>query len=254
MQLEADYLGKAGWFFWQPLANALGLYALRDNFEADAWIFWSAVIVTLLIIGLGLKTVTEPVARKKWLVCLVVLPFVAHAVSLAAAERALGYRTLFALSGLVLVLVMFALRSVFLARRVKPWLQYTAFGVFAVGAGLAANHNSFALMAEPQNYEWELVLTSVMRTTFKVDTKVYIITPTPEERSTEQIFADEFGSLSSDSETIPKEMFRVAMRERFGPKLPKGISYTIACGRVVPPADSYDLVIDMRKLSKWRVR
>ncbi len=253
MHIEGDIFSKLGWFFWQPLPDALGLYALRDSLNPAAWVFWVAVVVTLVIIGLGVKTAADRTAKTKWLVCLVALPFLAHLVSLAAAERAIGYRTLFALSGLVLVLVMFALRSLRAAGRIKPWMHYTALGLIIAGAAVAANRNAFTLLAEPQNYEWELVLTPVMRTTFKADTRVYIITPTPADRSTDQIFADEFGSLSSDSDWAPQEMFKCAMRERFGRKLPKGISYTVTLGREAPAAAAYDLVIDMRKLRHWRL-
>ena len=84
--------------------------------------------------------------------------------------------------------------------------------------------------------------------------KVVPITPKPADRSTAQSFADEFGSLSSDSDSVPKEMFKCAMRARFGPKLPKGISYTVTLGREAPSASTYDLIIDMRKLSKWRAQ
>jgi hypothetical protein len=253
MQIEGDIFGKVAWFFWQPLSNALGLFALRDSLNPAVWTFWVAVVVSLVIIVLGVRTAAAPVARTKWLVCLAVLPFLAHAVSLAAAERAIGYRTLFTLSGLVLVLVVFALRSLQETRRLKPWMLHTALGLVIAGAAVAANRHAFTLMAEPQNYEWDLVLSPVMRTTFKAGTKVYIITPTPADRSTDESFADEFGSLSSDSDWAPQEMFKCAMRERFGHKLPKGISYTVTLGRDAPAKGAYDLVIDMRKLSRWRL-
>jgi len=252
MQIEGDILGKLGWFFWQPLPNALGLFALRDSFTQATVVFWCAVLVTVGVIGWGVKTATEPTLKKKWLLCLVVLPFLAHAVSFAAAERAIGYRTLFTLSGLVLVLVMFALRSLQAAGVFKPWLHHTILGLIIAGAGLAANRHAFTLLAEPQGYEWELVLTPVMRSTFTTGTKVYLITPTPADRATELSFADEFGSLSSDSDWVPKEMFKCALRERFGHKLPKGVSYTLTLGREAPAPGAYDLVIDMRKLSRWR--
>ena len=254
MQLETDYLSKFVWFFWQPLPNALGLYALRDSFNAINWVYWCAVLVTVFVIGLGVKAATDPVLKKKWLVCLVALPFLAHVVSFAAAERAIGYRTIFALSGLVLVLVIFALRNLLVAGRIKLWMHNTALGLLVVGAAVTAGYNEFTLLARPQGYEWELVLAPVMGTTFKPDTKVYIITPKPADRSTAQSFADEFGSLSSDSDSVPKEMFKCAMRARFGPKLPMGISYTVTLGREAPSASTYDLIIDMRKLSKWRAQ
>lgn len=254
MQLETDFLGKLVWFFWQPLPNALGLYALRDSFDQVNWVFWVSVLVTLGIIGFGIRTVTERPARTKWLICLVVLPFLAELVSLAAAERSIGYRTIFALSGLVLVLVMFTLRTLLMAGRIKTWMHYSALGLLAVGAAVSANRNVFGLIAEPQGYEWELVLSAVMRTSFKPDTKVYIVTPTPADRSTNRSFADEFGSLSSDSDLVAREMYHDAMRERFGHKLPNGISYTVTLGREAPAANAYDLVIDMRKLRRWRVQ
>jgi hypothetical protein len=253
MQLEGDYLGKIGWFFWQPLPNALGLYALRDTFVQTDPLFWGVVLGTLLVIGFAVKTTTDPVLRKKWLLCLIVLPPLAHVASLAAAERAIGYRTLWALSGLVLVLLMFALRSLLTAGRLKPWMHYTALGVILVGAAFSANRHTFSLLAEPQGHEWDLMLTPVMRTTFKAGgTKVYIITPTLPDRSTTRMFADEFGSLTSDSAWAPKEMFKDAVRQRFGPKLPKGISFTVNLGPQEPAGGEYDLVIDMRKLRNRR--
>ncbi|MDI1250900.1 MAG: hypothetical protein PSV13_18700, partial [Lacunisphaera sp.] len=252
MQLEGDYLGKIGWFFWQPLPNALGLFALRDTFVQTDPLFWGLVLGTLLVIGFAVKTTTDPVLRKKWLLCLVVLPLLAHVVSLAAAERATGYRTLWALSGLVLVLLMFALRSLLNAGRLKPWMHYTALGVILTGAAFSANRHTFTLLAEPQGHEWDLMLTPVMRTTFKAGTKVYLITPSLADRSTTRTFADEFGSLSSESDWAPKEMFKDAMRQRFGPKLPKGISFTLSLGPEAPAAGQYDLVIDLRKLRNRR--
>ena len=252
MQLEGDYLGKIGWFFWQPLPNALGLYALRDTFDQVNPLFWGTVLASMLVIGYAVKTATDPVLRTKWLLCLIVLPLLAHVVSLAAAERAIGYRTLWALSGLVLVLLMFALRSLLTAGRLKPWMHYTALGVILAAAAFSANRNTFTLLAEPQGHEWDLMLTPVMRTTFKAGTKVYLITPTLPDRSTTRMFADEFGSMSSDSTWAPKEMFKDAMRQRFGPKLPKGISFTLNLGPEAPAPGEYDLVIDLRKLRNRR--
>lgn len=246
MQLEGNPLTKLGWFLWQPLPNALGLYALRDGLAGGAIVFWGAVIVTTGLIGYGVKSATDPLLRKKWLLCLVALPVLAHVVSLFAAERSVGYRTLFPLSGLMLVLLVFALRSVVVIRKVRWWKHYTLIGLIAAAVALVANRQAFSLLAVPQGSEWEMVLSPVMRTTFNADTKVHIITPAPVDRSTGPSLGSEFGSRSSTTEQVVQEMFRSALRERFGSRLPKSISYTLTVGPEAPAAEAYDLVIDLR--------
>jgi hypothetical protein len=255
MQLETNPVTKLGWFFWQPLPNALALYALRDNFNTGVEIFWGAVLFVIFILGIGFKTAaarTDAMVKKKWLVCFIALPFLANLVSLVAVERSTGYRTLFALSGLVLVMVVFALRVMRVDGRIKLPVYYICLVLLILVAGATAHLNTFTLIAEPQGYEWEMVHNAVMRTNFKAETRVFIITPQPGDRSTERMFADEFGSLSSDVDGLAKDMFRTAIHDRFGNKLPKGTGYTIAAGPEAPAAKAFDLVIDMRKLKKLR--
>ena len=256
MALETNPLSKLVWFFWQPLPNALALYALRDDFNAGMVIFWASVVIVAGVIWFGYKAAAAKAgapAKKKWLLCILAVPFLAHAVSLVAAERSTAYRTLFALSGLVLVLLVYALRTLRLEERIKLPVYYAGLAFIIIIAGITANRNAFTLIAEPQGYEWEMVHNAVMRTDFKAETKVYLITPQLEDRSTRQIFGDEFGSLSTDSDWVPKEIFKVAIRDRFGGKMPKGTGYTFKSGRDVPAAKAYDLVIDLRKLKNMRV-
>ena len=255
MQFETNPFTKIGWFFWQPLPNALALFALRDDFTAGAIVFWPAALAGAAIIGYAYRTVAhraDPLVRKRWLISLLILPLVAHSVSLLAGERATGYRVLFALSSLILVLLIFSIRSLYLAGRLKTYLYYLALGLIVMAGIFSANRNAWSLLAEPQGLEWEMVLTPTMRANFKGPTKVYIITPTINDRSTEQIFSDEFGSLSADSDWVAREMFHAAIRERFQGKLPKGFSYTVTLGRTEPEPKAYNLVIDMRNLGKLR--
>lgn len=253
MQLETSPVTKIGWNFWQPLPDALALFALRDDQGTGMAIFWSAVVVVLGLIALGFRqksVAKESWWRRKWVWCLVILPLAAHAISLVAAERSTAYRVLFPLSGLVLVLVIYALRAITTARGIKPLPHYFAVGFLAIGAAWLAHQQAFQLIAEPQGHEWNLVQGSVLRSNFTHPTTVYFVTPTLAERSTERIYGDEFGSLSSDSGAVAGEMFKAALRERFGPKLPKGGSYTFALGRDVPAPMAYDVVIDMRRLKQ----
>jgi hypothetical protein len=249
MQLEPDPLLKLWWFVRQPLVNSLALFELRDRFDTSAW-FWVVAASVGAIVALGYRFGARDAAQKRrWLFCLIVLPFVAHAVSLAASSQAVGYRTVFGLSGLVLVLVVYALRSVVAAGRLRPYMQSGAFAVLLVVAAVSAQHNAFSLIAEPQSREWEMIQAAADSMQLDNDTDVYIIRPGIEDRSTEEVFDDEFGSLSSDADWASKEMFKAAIRERFPDKLPPGAAYSIDTGRVPPaPALRYDAVIDLRRL------
>ena len=88
-----------------------------------------------------------------------------------------------------------------------------------LNAAVLANRHAFDLIAEPQGREWSLVRDAVRTLRLGADTTVYIVTPTLDHRSTQRVFSDEFGSLSSDSDWVPAEMFKAALRERF----PKGL-------------------------------
>ena len=254
MQLETNPLTKIVWFFVDPLPNALALFALRDDFNTGAAVFWGAVAVIVILIGIGFRLAppaTGSASPKRWVWCLIVLPVIAHGVSLAAAERSTAYRVLFPLSGLVLVYAIYSLRVLANARRVKPIAHYITLGLLAAGAAVVAHRQTFDLLAEPQGHEWDMMRTAVLRTNFSKAVKVYVITPTLDDRSTDRVYGDEFGSLSSDSDWAPKEMFKAAVNERFpGSKLPKGGSFTFASGREEPAAGAYDVVIDMRKLKQ----
>ncbi len=254
LELEADPLGKLVWFVSQPLANALALYALRDDFAFDP-IFWLTVagISTLIALGWRADTRARPTQSSKWALCIFVLPLLGHGVSLAAAERAIGYRTLIALSGLALVLLVFSLRSIASERRLKTVARYSVLtALIFVAAGLA-DHDAFSLIAVPQGNEWTIVRNATHRLVPQTDTRVYIVTPTLDDRSTTRVFADEFGSLSADSDWAPKEMFKAALRQRFRSGLPVKDIFTVTLGRVAPvPTKHYNLVIDMRQLKRLR--
>jgi hypothetical protein len=248
MQLEPDLLLKLWWFVRQPLVNSLALFELRDRFDTSPW-FWVVAASVGAIVTLGLRFGARDAShRARWLFCLLVLPFVAHAVSIAASSQAIGYRTVFSLSGLMLVLVVFALRSVVEVGRIRPRLQYGVFSALFVFAAWSAHRNAYTLIAEPQNREWELIQAAAQSLRLDADTDVYIVRPGIDDRSTEQIFEDEFGSLSSDADWASKEMFKAAMRERF-PELPAGAAVSIVTGAAPPASPSaYDSVIDLRML------
>ena len=75
-----------------------------------------------------------------------------------------------------------------------------------------------------------------------------MIRPSIDYRSTERIYADEYGSLTSDADWAAKEMFKAAIRERFPAGLPEGTDYLLTTGFGPPPPVGYDLVVDLREL------
>jgi hypothetical protein len=255
MQLEGNPLTKLGWFFWQPLPNALALYALRDDFNTGAVFFWATVALVVSFLAWVIRS--EPVkeggrAHLKWWLCLGVLPWVAHGVSLGAAERSTAYRTLYALSGLALVVVFTALRQLPIDEKKQLWVRYSVLAALLLTAAGLAAYQSYTLIAQPQAREWHLVRTAVMQAWLKDTTRIYVIEPTLADRSTTRVHYDEFGSLSSNSDWVPKEIVKAALRERFPTGLPKGQRIDYAQGKEPPAVGVADVVIDMRQMKQWR--
>jgi hypothetical protein len=249
MYLEPHPFLKLLWFARNPLPNALALFELRDRFAMQP-AFWAVTAAFAAIVALGYRYGGASRSQKlRWLFCVLALPFVAHSASLAASSQAIGYRTLLPLSGLFLVLVVFALHAAVQAGKLRRLTQAAALGGLMFVAAVLAQRNTFTLIAEPQNREWQLVRSAAGSLRLASDTDVYIIRPQIADRSTERIYDDEFGSLSSDADWAAKEMFKAALRERFPATVADGKAYRLDTGQTPPahPAD-YDLVLDMRRL------
>lgn len=255
MDFETNPFTKVVWFFAHPLPNALALYALADdNFTGVVYYVATLLVVVALLVLAYRRSLRLPggIELKKWQISLFVLPVVASAISLVAAERAEGYRVIFALAGLVLVLVVYAVRSLLEDWKTKPRHRYPLIAVISLAIAFTANRNSYTLVAEPQSNEWDMMKNVVLRANFAKGLRVFVLTPAATDRSTERIYRDEFGAISSASAPVAQEMFKAAVHLRFPGKLPKGSSYTLAAGPAVPETAAYDLVIDMRKLKSFR--
>ena len=251
MHFDTAPLSKLAWFVQQPLANAAALFALRDLYDTGALWFWGSAAACAGVVALGWRFGSRDRShRARWLACLLLLPFVAHAVSLASTARVNGYRTLFALTGVVLVLVAYGLRSLRTSGRITQRAQHAVLGVLTLVAAASAGYNAYALIARPQNLEWVAMREAADRVALEIDTSVYIIAPTPGLRATQRMFADEFGSLSSDSDWVPQEMFKTAIRERFPEGVPPECRFTLTAGHDVPDAAAdFDAVIDLRRFA-----
>lgn len=256
MALETNPFTKLLWFVLHPLPNALALYALADDHYHGVIYYALLALVVLALLVFGFRrslAAGNALVVRRWKICLFALPFVAQGISLVAAERAGGYRLLFALSGLVLVLAIFAIRTLIEGRKkFKPRLVYSGYAVIFLLIAISAQRHSYVLVGEPQGQEWTLMKNAVLRAAFNKPVRAYVITPTAEHRSTDRIYRDEFGALSSRSERVAQEMFKTAVRYRFPDRLPKGGSYAVEAGQTEPEAGAYDIVIDMRRMQTLR--
>jgi hypothetical protein len=258
MTLETNPFTKLGWLFWQPLPNALSLFVLRDDFfnmrSIFYWLAAAGMVVYLVWIFRQEPTKEESIDRMKWWICLAVLPWVAISISLVAAERSTGYRTLFALSGLVVVAAFTALRRLPLQKHIEPLVHYGTMGVVLLGAAFFAEQHATRLVAEPQSHEWSLVRDAVAQPQLKEKgvTRFFMIQPALADRSTRLVHADEFGSLTSESDQFARDMFTAALRERYPEGLPKGQQVELELGKQPPAEGSCDFVIDMRNMKHWR--
>lgn len=255
LALESNPFTKLAWFLANPLPNALALFALNDDFLTGAVLYWGVAALVLVLLVLAYRKVAaagDEGVKRRWRYCLLALPLLASGITLVAAERASTYRVLFAVCGLVLVMVAFAFRSLVLGEKVRPWKQYPLLALIWGGLAYAAHFNSFRLLAEPQGREWELVRSAVLRAGFNRPVRVQLVTPGVGDRSTDRIYGDEFGSLSSGDPKVAEEMFKAALRERFGDRLPTGGSYTLTVGPDEPLEGAYDLLVDLRRLKNHR--
>jgi hypothetical protein len=86
--------------------------------------------------------------------------------------------------------------------------------------------------------------------------RVFAIASSPTDISTTSIYHDEFGSLSSNSEWVPKEMFKRAMHDLHPEVANLESLYEFSEGYKVdgytlPLGQHYDVIIDMHKLRRF---
>jgi hypothetical protein len=255
LQLEAAATTKLPWFMANPLTNALALYAINDDFQTGAAVFWGSVVLVVGILFLAYRKATasgEAAIKWRWMASLATLPLLVAAIPVVTVVPASSYSVLFALCGVVLVLVVISFRSLVIGEKVRPWRHYPLLAAIWGALALSAHHNAYNLVAEPQGHEWELVRTATLRGAFNKPVRVRIITPTLEDRSTTRVYGGEFGAISSADPRVAEEMFKAALRERFGSRLPKGGSYAVTASPTEPAKADHDLLIDLRRLKTYR--
>ncbi|MDP9013981.1 MAG: hypothetical protein M3O41_15255 [Pseudomonadota bacterium] len=251
---EHNWGEKMAWFFQETLPNALSLFVLNDNNHRDRWLYLAcaSLVGALLLAGLFLEWRRYGRGRGLiWAAGLFGLPILALSVSLVASERYATYRTIFAMTAVLLCFLVASVRAL-TERWGAAGRRLLATLVIAV-AFFTAQHHVYALIAVPQGNEWQLIVAGAKHVHLGAPAppRIFAIASSPADISTATIYHDEFGSLSSNSEWVPKEMFKRAMHD-LHPDIPNLESrYDFSEGYKLPSGQHYDVVIDMHHLRRF---
>jgi hypothetical protein len=250
---ESHWVEKIVWFLQEPLPNALSIFVLNDNNRRDNLLYLgcAGVVGAILIAGAVIEWRRHGRERGLiWLTGLLGLPVFAFAVSMLASERYATYRTILAMTG---VLLCFLVASV--SALTQNWSasarRLTAALAISV-AFLTAQHHVYALIAVPQGNEWRLIVDGAKQVHLDGSRpRIFAIASAPRDISTATIYHDEFGSLSSNSEWVPREMFKRAMHDLHPDIQNLDSLYEFATGPVLPKGQQYDVVIDLHRLRQF---
>lgn len=250
---ESHWGEKIAWFLQEPLPNALSLFVLNDNNHRDHALYFAcaAIVGAILIAGAYLEWRRHGMQRGIiWLSALLGLPVFAFAVSMLASERYATYRTILAMTA-VLLCFLVASVSALTAHWSAKGRRLTAMLVISI-AFFTAQHHVYALIAVPQGNEWQLIIDGAKQVHLgRARPRIFAIASAPSDISTATIYHDEFGSLSSNSEWVPREMFKRAMHDLHPDVANLDSLYEFATGPVLPEGQRYDVVIDLHRLRQF---
>jgi len=254
---EQQWGSKLDWFMQETLPNALSLFVLNDNNHRDHLLYQTCVLVAVLVLIAGVVLEWRRHGRERglvWIAALCGLPVFACLVSLVASERYSTYRTILAMTA---VLLLFLIASVNALIKELDKNSRRAIAGFALGvAFLTAQHHAYALIAVPQGNEWEIIVDGAKRVQLPLQAgaprpRIFAIASTPADISTATIYHDEFGSLSSNSEWVPREMFKRAIHDLHPEIANIEARYEFATGPKLPVGQRFDVVIDLHRLRRY---
>lgn len=253
VMLESEPLAKLQWFIAGPLRNALALIVLNDSEKGMAIAYIVTAVITggiILVGGWGKWRSGGWQEGLFWAATLSALLIGAYTANLISMQRWSTYRTIYALTGVLLVFFVLGLQT--LASRLPKRREWAVPAVLALVflAGLPlARLQAYTLFALPQQEELALVEEGAKKIVQFDKATVFIIRPTIDHTCAPQRYSDEFGTLSTDSDWAPKEMLKLLLNGRV-PDLSK--RYTFICGRSLPGGRTFPVVIDMRRLKLLR--
>jgi hypothetical protein len=251
---EHHWGGKIVWFLQESLPNGLSLFVLNDNNHRDhaLYIGCAGIVGLLLLAGLFMEWRRHGRARALiWSIGLFGLPVFALGISLVASERYATYRTILAMTAVLLCFLIASVRA--LTERWGIASRRLLATVVVIVAFFTAQHHVYALIAVPQGNEWQLIVQGAKHVHLGGPTRprIFAIASSPADISTATIYHDEFGSLSSNSEWVPKEMFKRAMHDLHPDLANLDSRYEFSEGYKLPPGERYDVIIDLHRLRRF---
>ena len=250
---ESHWAEKIAWFLAEPLPNALSLFVLNDNNQRDHALYLAGAALggAILIAGAYLEWRRYGMARGIiWLSGLLGLPVFAFAVSMIASEHYATYRTILAMTSVLLCFLVASI-SALTQRWSVSARRMTAMAAISI-AFLTAQHHVYALIAVPQGNEWQLIVAGAKQAHLTgIRPRIFAIASTPSDISTATIYHDEFGSLSSNSEWVPREMFKRAMHDLHPDIANLDSRYDFATGPKLPEGQHYDVIINLHQLRQF---
>jgi hypothetical protein len=169
-----------------------------------------------------------------------------------ASEHYATYRTILAMTGVLLCFLVASISALTErwganARRILAMLAIST-------AFFTAQHHVYALIAVPQGNEWQLIVAGAKQVHLTaIHPRIFAIASTPTDISTATIYHDEFGSLSSNSEWVPREMFKRAMHDLHPDVANLDSRYEFATGPKLPEGQHYDVIINLHQLRQFYV-
>jgi hypothetical protein len=250
---EHHWIGKIFWMLGEPLPNALSLFVLNDDNQHDHALYVAGALAAAAILIAGAVIEWRRHGRSRglcWVAGLVGLPIIAFSVSLLASERYATYRTIFAMTAVLLCFLIASARM--LTETLGAGSRRAIATAVMTTAFLCAQHHAYALLAVTQGNEWGLIFSGAKHVRLDEGRpRIFAIRSEPGDRSTATIYHDEFGSLSSNSEWVPREMFERAMHDLHPEIANIGSRYDFVIGTRLPAGRRFDMIIDLRRLRRF---
>jgi hypothetical protein len=244
--LSQDIGEKALWFFREPITNALNLVKLSPK-------RWLAISVGVFMLG-GLTLYLEGTAKERFCkgtIALSIVPL-SYLPNLVIAENWSSYRTLSALTSVIVIYILFAIWGYgrVLGRSLPAAILTVGLSLAALTSSLLAAYNVAVYFALPQYAELQWLRGYLAEQDLSQAHSLYIIRSSWQDSIAPTVRYDEFGTPSSYPPWSSGSMVYLLLYEMNPEHANLPIEVTPNDGPDKPPADA--LIIDMRKISSLR--